>query len=87
MHAIFIVAYPSGYMGCWTDQPTRIMSGRVSDSNSNTGAECKRRCKAAGYRYAGTEVWLFSCFTVQFSLHFFLNFQYHNNDNDNKDFI
>ncbi|XP_053373927.1 uncharacterized protein LOC128546231 [Mercenaria mercenaria] len=32
------------------------MSGRVSDSNTNSGDECKRRCKAAGYRYAGTEV-------------------------------
>ena len=53
---IFLAYVPSGYLGCYVDKSERILSDRMPNSASNTGDECKQKCKAAGYRYAGTEV-------------------------------
>ncbi|XP_060604631.1 uncharacterized protein LOC132757379 isoform X2 [Ruditapes philippinarum] len=48
---------PSGYIGCFFSYPGFLNSihyKRLSASFNNTGTECKDRCKAEGFRYAGT---------------------------------
>ncbi|XP_060575371.1 uncharacterized protein LOC132732864 [Ruditapes philippinarum] len=49
------VYVPSGYLGCYIDKVERILSHRMPNFANNTGDQCKQRCEAAGYRYAGTE--------------------------------
>ncbi|XP_060567244.1 uncharacterized protein LOC132726017 [Ruditapes philippinarum] len=56
---------PSGYLGCYIDKIARILSHRMPNSAHNSGDQCKKQCKAAGYRYAGTE-FTYECFCGNF---------------------
>ncbi|XP_060599826.1 sialate:O-sulfotransferase 1-like [Ruditapes philippinarum] len=44
---------PVGYIGCFDDGGGQQLPIRLKSSDTNSGDECKQRCK--GYRYAGTK--------------------------------
>ncbi|XP_053397249.1 uncharacterized protein LOC123551743 isoform X2 [Mercenaria mercenaria] len=53
--------YPDGYKGCYVDKKDRILEVKLTDSQTNTGNNCKYRCTVSQYRYAGTE-YAMQCF-------------------------
>ena len=44
-----------GYMGCWTDGASRLLTGSVFYSNSLTPATCAANCAGSKYTFAGLQ--------------------------------
>jgi WSC domain-containing protein/List-Bact-rpt repeat protein len=57
--AVYGLATPSGYLGCYTDDTTRALPNLLGSSNE-TVESCKQKASNAGYAYAGLQ-WYGQC--------------------------
>ena len=47
--------YKTGYLGCFTDTPSRDLAGNAQSLSTQTPQQCMTWCGSQGYKYAGVQ--------------------------------